>query len=265
MHVILHSFSFLFVCYFVCLFVCLFAFAAEAMTQEDIDNLAKNLDIQYEVLTNLRPLKTYLAQMTFTNKGSSAIKKDNWAIYLCVIYMVEPDHLLHNPKGYVLPGGSGIKFTHISGCLHKLQPTNGFQDLAADDSLTFQYNASWWSVARTDTMPRWYVAADGLEPKTIDSTDGEKLDFVADFVTEKQWKRYPDDQYDPYTPEKRFEADNIADLGKAPLNVIPTPVQVDYKGDSKRLSLKDEGWKVYAQKGLEEEAKFLAGKFNGCY
>ena len=237
-----------------------FLYTADAETQSDIDYLAKNLGVQYEVVNNFEKFDRFLAQVTFTNQGATTIKTGEWSIYLCIIYMAEPDHLRHNPSGYVLPGEPGLKFTHVDGCLHKLEPTKDFRDIPAGESLSFQYNSSYWSVSRTDVMPRWYVAAEGLEAKTLEATDDENLRFVEDFVTKQQWKRYREDRYDPYTPQERFQIDRVADLGKAPLSVIPTAVEISGEDESRKVSLKDEGWKIYPQKGLEAEAEFLAGE-----
>ena len=66
-------------------------------------------------------------------------------------------------------------------------------------------------MARTDGLPNWYLVGPGLEPRTLVSTAGEHLDWVGDFDTEKQWKRYdyntPEaeghDRYDPYSTAAR--------------------------------------------------------------
>ena len=63
-------------------------------------------------------------------------------------------------------------------------------------------------------MPNWYIAADGLQARTITSTAGEKLSFVGPFETYRKWKRFPSDLYNPYTTEKRLELGFVKDDSK---------------------------------------------------
>ena len=236
----------------------------QGFSQRDLDNLATNMEVRYDVLDNLnatadKSSPTFLAQVTLTNKGQSAITKGNWAVHFCNIRLVEPTHLAHNPAGYVLPGGYGIKFTHINGCLHKFETTSDFKDIVPGQSFKFKFKAAHWSVARTDVMPKWYVTASGLTPKVITSTTSEDLDFVEPFDRKEKWKRFSDDVYDPYTPEKRFEIIEASDLGKAPSKVVPTPVSINIV-ESKKVQITQE-WIVYITPGLENEAAPLSGRF----
>ncbi|XP_020609952.1 uncharacterized protein LOC110048519 [Orbicella faveolata] len=119
-------------------------------TQDEINYLASNMEVRYDVLSNLLPIPngsfpTFLSQITLTNKGSLPIRHGNWAVYFCNIRLVEPEHLKHNPTGYVIPGNYGIKFTHINGCIHKFETTSDFKEIAAGDSFTFKFKADHWS------------------------------------------------------------------------------------------------------------------------
>ena len=71
-------------------------------------------------------------------------------------------------------------------------------------SLEVEIVFEFWIVSRTDFMPRWYIAASGLNPKIIASTIDIKS-FVGDFTEANQYKRYEYDVYSPLTPEKRFQ------------------------------------------------------------
>ena len=82
---------------------------ALAVTQDNINYIANNLHIRYDVIDNLGSDSTFEAQLTLTNDGSEPISKGDWAVYFCSIRLVEPEHLKHNPKGYVIPGGRGIR------------------------------------------------------------------------------------------------------------------------------------------------------------
>jgi len=222
------------------------------------------MDVHYDVLNNLLPIpngsfSTFLSQITLINKGSLPIRHGNWSVYFCNIRLVESEHLKHNPAGYVIPGNYGIKFTHINGCLHKFETTSDFKDKAAGDSFKFKFMADHWSVARTDVMPRWYLSAEGSTPRVIKNTDDEELSFVGKFDTKAKWKRFENDEYDPYTPEKRYGADFTLDLESAPNDVIPTPVEMDSDNNS-GVTITSE-WTVYVQAGLENEAAPLKGMF----
>ena len=237
----------------------------------DIDYLASNMEVRYDVLDNLLPipsgsLPTFLSEITLINKGSLPIGRGTWSVYFCNIRLVEPEHLKHNPAGYVIPGKYGIKFTHINGCLHKFETTTDFKDIAAGDSFTFRFKASYHSVARTDVMPRWYLAVEGSTPRVIYNTDNEELSFVGKFDTKEKWKRTEDDVYDPYTPAKRYNVDFVSDLKIAPNDVIPTPVEMDIDENSGVTVTSD--WTVYIQAGLENEAapvKGMFGIFTSCH
>ena len=223
------------------------------------------MDVQYQVLNNLIAVPTgsmpaFLAKITLTNKGKTPITYGNWSVYFCNIRMVESEHLKHNPAGYVIPGNSGIKFTHINGCLHKFETTSDFKEITTGKSLTFKFKADHWSVARTDVMPRWYVSAEGLSPRMIKNTDDEELKFVGMFDSREKWKRSTKDVYNPYTPKQRYDKDFISDLKSTPYDVIPTPVKVTLDKSS-GVTITSE-WTVYIQAGLENEAAPLKGMFN---
>lgn len=228
--------------------------------------MVSNLKVRYDVIDNLQTSlrdkrKTYRAQITLVNEGTADITVGDWALYLCSIRMIEEDHTAHNPQGYVLPGGHGISVTHINGCLFKFAPTKDFKPMKDNDSLTLLFNASFWCVSRTDVMPNWYVAADGLQARTVISTAGDGFGFVGPFETFRKWKRFPSDLYDPYTPQKRLELGLVTDLKEAPNIVIPTPVEVEQDAQKRKAFFGTGDWIVVAPKELDSEARYLASKW----
>jgi hexosaminidase len=231
------------------------------VTQADLNYVASNLNVHYDVVDNL--IDTWLqykARVTLTNKGDRAISRGDWAIYFCSIRIIEPEHLSFNPQGYIVPEGPGIKLTHINGCLHKMEPTEEFKDLGPDSNVQVEFKVKYFAVARTDIMPNWYVAATGLEAKTINNTIGEGLGFVGDFNTEKQWKRYTGDRYHPYTPEQRYDDIEVNDLGSSPLLLIPTPLYVSGWNKTQRMTLVKTSWTMSVGIGLKNEASYLVGE-----
>lgn len=69
------------------------------LNQADIDSMADNMKIYFDVLS------PDTVQITLYNKGSSPITRGKWAVYVCMLGVLDYDHLANNPKGYVLPGG----------------------------------------------------------------------------------------------------------------------------------------------------------------
>lgn len=115
--------------------------AAQKLKQSTLDYIASHLNIRYDVIDNLQDSwKTYRVRMTFTNMGETAIQRGNWALYFCHIRVVESENTKHNPNGYVLPGGYGLKVFHINGCQHKFETTAEFKDLAPKVSLQVYFN-----------------------------------------------------------------------------------------------------------------------------
>ncbi|XP_068706342.1 beta-hexosaminidase-like isoform X2 [Montipora foliosa] len=229
--------------------------------QGDIDYLANNMDVRYDVIDNLKSDSTFLSRITLTNQGQSIIKQGDWAVYFCNIRMMESRYLKHNPAGYVIPGNYGIRLTHINGCLHKFETTSDFKDIATGSSFKFEFVADYWSVARSDVMPRWYVTAKGLSPRVIKNTDNKELKFVGNFDTREKWKRFVADLYNPYTPKQRYDKYYIADShdsAHVQSKIIPTPVQMTL--DTANHVVVESDWIVFFEAGLENEAALLKQK-----
>ena len=61
-----------------------------------------------------------------------------------------------------------------------------------------------WTVSKSDVMPNWYVAGEGLQPRLIKSTADGNKDFVGEFISPQQYKRYDYDVYEPFTALQRY-------------------------------------------------------------
>ena len=213
------------------------------LSQSNIDSIATHMEVRFEVLEDF-----HKAVITLQNKGPTPIERNRWAIYACLTIGMELGNLVHKPEGYVFPRAKSLKLTHLNGCSYKIEPTRDFQTILPGKSLEFTVNIG-ATLARSDIAPRWYTAAEGLEPRVISNTASENLDFVL-------------------IPKKRkffdsFRNNDVADLGKAPLLLIPTPAQIIGLNVSKKLSI-DGDWIVYGDPGLEEETSYLAGRQETC-
>ncbi|XP_062621012.1 beta-hexosaminidase-like, partial [Saccostrea cucullata] len=227
--------------------------SADAIQQADLDYMGTFLDIKIAIEDNLKQngMKHKLS-LNMTNIGNGVVRKEGWTIYFCSFFMIEPDHL-PSAEGYILPHYF-LKVNHIQGCLFSMTPTNGFPTLFANDRHFVEFYGQFWTVSRTDIPPNWYVAAPALKPVNIQSTFTGKR-FVTDFTSPKQWKRYRNDQYNPYTAQERFRKYD----DKIPTNflklVIPTPKDIQIHSNN---SLKIHNMTVVCTPDIKEEAVYLS-------
>ena len=226
----------------------------QAMDQSYLDNMAVSLDLRFEVLSNFAG--GCLIGLTFNNKGNHVLKPGKWAIYFSSLRK-----LTQNTNRFTVGPRDTLTITHINGHLHRLEPTEYFSNLLPGKDFKFYLSTENAIVSKTDVMPNWYIAANTLEPRIIQSTKGESLKFVGPFDTPSKWKRSPQDTYDPFTPEKRFQINNIADIKRAGNLIIPTPLVLNVLSSSKAVSLFSGTWNVVARQGLHNEGRYLAGEY----
>ena len=212
---------------------------AKRFTQEDLNNMAANMQVRFEVLEDIST-----AEVSLINKGISPIEGKLWSIHFCVTTGIELSHLAHRPDGYVLPSQKSIRLTHFNGCTYRLEPTRDFKAILPGKALKFVVHIG-RTLAKSDLVPRWYITADGLEPRTISNTADENLDFVVLSKRKNAWDR--------------FGNNDVTDLKKAPLLVVPTPLEIVELNESMKLSI-DSQWVVLGEPEMEEETSFLAGK-----
>ena len=208
------------------------------LTQEIVDNIAANMEVRFDVLEDFER-----AVITLRNKGPTPIERNQWSMYVCITTGMELGHLVHRPEGYILPQAKSIKLTHLNGCSYKVEPARDFKAILPGKSLEFMVHIG-ATLARSDLAPRWYIAAEGLEPRTISSTADENLNFVFFRTKRNSWNS--------------FGNNDAVDFGKAPLLVIPTPSQTVSLNESMKLSI-DDNWVVFGGPELVEETSFLAG------
>ncbi|VDI12360.1 hexosaminidase [Mytilus galloprovincialis] len=236
------------------------------MNQQELDEVAEKLDIKYSVLDNLEDGKlTYTANIVFKNCSSVTLDHEKkWAIYFCHIRMIEPPIL---PDEEAIIVASGIKFRHINGCLFTLEPIKTFKPLGKNETLEVMFKAQYYSVARSDLMPNWYITSENLKPRVLKCTSHDDLQYVQSFDEEGKWKRFSYkldngtlrlDKYNPWTPQERFIKNKIEDLKKPGKDVIPTPLEMDID-KVKDIDLSSGNWIVYAGKEVSKEAQILKG------
>ena len=165
-----------------------------------------------------------------------------------------------SPNGTEFGSGHGLWIRHHNGDINEITPTGDFQGFIAGEKMQIDHRAEAWLVSMSDVMPNWYVTSEGSEGVVIASTVGEGLDFVGPFLTERQWKRFSYDQFDPYTPEVRMQLSGASDVGEAPLKVLPQVVEEDLSDPTLTIG---QGWQVVrddSMASVQFEAQYLAGK-----
>jgi hexosaminidase len=157
-------------------------------------------------------------KMALKNTGA-AWNAIGWAIYFSNIRKVLASS---NPE---------FTITHINGDLHKIEPTASFRGFTAGETKEISLKSLFWTIAESDLMPRWYVAATAtptpLVPAVLANTNTEELSsFVTPFTEPKQTHRHPIDQTVIETAGTRYTENApiaIWEVGAVAGEVVPTP------------------------------------------
>lgn len=149
-----------------------------------VNYISENIIVIYNVVSNIDTTETFTANITFANLGHQDRLYGNWEVYFFSTHLIQPDNFPY-AKGYLL-SYCEMKVFHVAGSLFKLKPERQFQ-LSKNASVTCTYVAQGYQVARNDSMPNWYVAADGMQARNIISTNNESLRFVRPFNRPEQF------------------------------------------------------------------------------
>ena len=161
--------------------------------QADIDNIAANLDVKYQVVTNIPSQKCdkkianglcFEVQLSFTAKTD--IQAKDWNIHFSQILPAQS----FDSKEFAIE--------HINGDLHKLSLNEQFNGFKQGETKTLVFRSLYWSLSEWDAMPNYIVSAENSEAKVIESTRPkidlatglETLPYVVPFTDyQKQFKR----------------------------------------------------------------------------
>lgn len=231
--------------------------------QKLVDSLSQQLEVNYRIVSNhTREDGTTTcidlgadwgacnrAMITLTNTGDAVSDRD-WAIYfhsIRLILAVESDQ---------------FKISHITGDLHKLEPTDKFKGFAARQAVEIPIIGEYWQIFKTDVMPRWYVTSTGAAtPKVIHNTDTEDLNAFMAPIDGIQWKRNLSDKTVLMTSKNRFAKNaDIAILPTQALRgqIVPTPMSVTVYPQDANLS---SGIKLELDVLPKATAAFIAERF----
>ncbi len=210
--------------------------------QTDIDNLAEQLEIKFELLTNLPSAGCdenitdglcYLAKLSLTAKQD--IHVDGWQIFYS---QIAPIHNVDQGE---------FTISHLNGDLHKISLTEQFSGFKQGQTKVITYRAGFWSLAESDIMPNYMITGKDLSARVIASTkpalDGDTkltyLPFVAPYTNQDhQFKRNTADKTQWLSSEKLFERNSKITQVEVEHRIIPTPssVQLDPTKGSLDLS-----------------------------
>ena len=196
-------------------------------SQKIIDSVSSQLRLNYQIVDNdaanhgvdcaaLGADWASCNKVTLTLKNTGpAITSNDWAIYF------------HNIRMILAVNNDQFKITHVTGDLHKLEPTEKFKNIPANAVVTIPITGEYWQISESDVMPRWYVTSSNAEPKVIANTDTDS-DNLSAFVKPlgEQWKISPNDHNILMTPENRYQRNkDIQEINGELLKgqILPTP------------------------------------------
>ncbi len=137
--------------------------------QNTIDRLASTLGVHYEVLHNKSDAPCTLPdgreytdgpcyEGKITLQADQDIPSDGWAIYYS---QVEPLFSF---------ASDAFEIERLNGDLHQITPIAGFSGFNAGEEQVIFFIAQGQVLTEAKLLPNYYAAADGAEPKIIDST-----------------------------------------------------------------------------------------------
>ncbi|XP_052759864.1 uncharacterized protein LOC128202768 [Mya arenaria] len=218
------------------------------LTQNEVDEMASGLKVRIGGIDNLRyDGKKHIMKLTLENKGSSDIPPSGWKLFFHSMTLGFPDKFDLLEEDFKRLHAENVVVGIVNGDLYYLKPFNDFVAIKPGEGRTYQLIFKYWSAARTDYMPLWYVASEDLtvEPRIVKSTASMDLDFVDPFDDINEWKRWRKDRFNPFTPEERMNRLQFKDYGKMS-HIIPTPKTVILGQSGRTLSF-DKTWTLFTE------------------
>ncbi|HBY86079.1 MAG TPA: beta-N-acetylhexosaminidase [Colwellia sp.] len=206
--------------------------AIYSVTQNDINKIAQNLEVNYRVVTNIPTDKCdskiadgacFEVELSFTAKKAIAAK--DWTIHFSQISPIQSFE------------SEDFTVKHLNGDLHVISLQDNYSGFSAAETKKLTFRAMFWSLSETDALPNYIVSAPGLDARVIESTVPyidkdtrlEILPYVEPFTDEKtQFKRTASDKTQWLTSEKLFQRNSVLVEDKLAVMqaIIPTPKSV---------------------------------------
>ena len=206
--------------------------AIYSVTQNDINKIAQNLEVNYRVVTNIPTDKCdskiadgacFEVELSFTAKKAIAAK--DWTIHFSQISPIQSFE------------SEDFTVKHLNGDLHVISLQDNYSGFSAAETKKLTFRAMFWSLSETDALPNYIVSAPGLDARVIESTVPyidkdtrlEILPYVEPFTDEKtQFKRTVSDKTQWLTSEKLYQRNSVLVEDKLAVMqaIIPTPKSV---------------------------------------
>ncbi|MBE9465382.1 family 20 glycosylhydrolase [Dyadobacter subterraneus] len=209
---------------------------------------AQKIAVSWKLVTNFTDVDgMFQAKFTIKNGGNIALNDKNWTLF----FNMSPRPIQTNKT----PEPAIVE--HINGDWYKLKPGKDFK-LNSGDSMTINYTGTEGVIKETDAPMGLYFVFYDNEGKEQDIV--EVADFkVEPFTTKEQILRGKMDLEPLPTAELRYDQNLVmSTLGADQIQkIIPAPVKV--VNGTGTFSLNNETT-IYAEAGLEGEAKYLSEK-----
>lgn len=204
--------------------------AAINISQIQLDNLAKSLNVRYHAFSNVEtkcpdkdsiPVKhCFSAEITFTSPVE--LLANDWQIYYSQVYPVYAS------------SSEELTLTHLNGDIHRITPTKKFSGFKANEAKKITIWIASTVISESELMPNYWINANGLTPKVIASTQTgvnsetllETQPWVVPFDNiNKQIKSAPNDINQYASAEWLYDhnADTKFDKQRVATSLIPTP------------------------------------------
>lgn len=203
--------------------------------QQEVDFLASSLDMNFEIVTNHGNNQgvecgelgaDYAAcnriNLVLTNLGRDIDIKE-WQIYF------------HSIRPILSSGNDAFKVTHITGDLHKIEPTEKFTGFERQKTFEIPLVAESWYATYTDFMPRAFITAPNAEARNVESTNTEDSSEFVEGLLGKQVYFSELDNNERATASSRFEKHKNTQHLDVAKEILPTPKSVEVTGS--KLSL----------------------------
>ncbi len=238
---------------------------ASSTPQEQLNGLAKNLQVKYQFLSNVETdcpdfngkvvKHCYSAEVYLSlPKGSTSYftKQQAWQLNYSQVY---PSYSSRSET---------LNLLHFNGDIHQITPKENFPGFKAEQVHKVKLWVKSTLITESQLMPNYWLASKGLTPAVVDSTRSEidretRLEiqpWVVPFTDHaKQIKSAPDDinQYAStqwlYENEPKLALDN----SQLAFAIIPTPKSIIITDKQARLDLAA-GLEVKLSGGIEYSA-----------
>ena len=211
--------------------------ALHSATQNDIDGIAKNLQVRYRVLTNIasdqcdqKIAEGSCFEVELKLTAQEKINANEWDIYFSQIAPIQSFE------------SDDFSVKHLNGDLHRISLKENFSGFKAGETKRLLFRAMFWSLSESDALPNYIVSAQdtqNVKSQVIESTRPfidkdsglEILSHVENFTdVAKQFKRTPDDKTQWLTSKALYQrnlaVDNASTDNNLSIAIVPTPKSV---------------------------------------